>query len=320
MRSDGALNRLAKDAYAAFDKGSLSQASKLFAELCLEVPDHPDSAYMLGLAEKYRCNWVQSLEANLNALKNSSDENEGALWNAAIAATALGNKDLANELWVRAKVRLPPGENDGPTNWGVCSIRLNAWSDGETLFAERLCPVSAKLLNVPFPESGYRFGDVVLNDGARTGERRYGDVIVPVLNALTLLERSMFETFSVFIQTPSSEALTELLASTSDSIPFIEDWTKSVRVICRRCSYGVAHQHATEHKHVESSDSDTERNVGFAAASREVVEQALARWQLKFRDAKVDAVIEHNNQPSMPEDGFVWWRSDDEVDQKPEAD
>jgi hypothetical protein len=189
----------------------------------------------------------------------------------------------------------------------MASIRLNPWGSGETLYARRVDVVRARLLNVPFPESGYRFGDIVLNDGASTGRRPLGDGTVPVLNALARLEASEFQTFTVFVQCPDEEAMAELRDARLPGVAFIEDWTDSVRYYCLRCSYGVVHNH--DESDDQQRDWQPDRNLGIAAQSRVSVEKLLANWTNAGDKRVVDAIELRECPVSDPEDGSVWWDS-----------
>jgi tetratricopeptide (TPR) repeat protein len=161
---------LEQAAYAAYDAGQLGAAAHAFARLAALDPDHGHFHYMQGLAHKYRREWHECLAANLRAIALAPDD-QPALWNAAIAATALGDWATARKCWRQAGVRIKAGKQEIVEPTATACVRLNAWSQGETVFAQRIGPARAMVLNVPLPESGYRYGDLVLNDGADTGWR-----------------------------------------------------------------------------------------------------------------------------------------------------
>lgn len=317
--------RLYDDAYRAFDEGRLQDASLHFAEM---LRHHPDSAwaYMLGLAHKYRRDWSASLAANQQAITLATETNEGAIWNAAIAATALGEWAKARALWTRYGITLPAAESpDLPIEgrFGICSVRLNPWRDGETVYARRIDPARAVLLNVPLPESGHRWGDIVLNDGASTGERKYGDGTVPVFNALQCLQASEFETFTVFVGAESEADLAALLEIRLPGLGNIEDWTESIRHLCLRCSYGTPHHDPAGHdadaaEGIASNDGawETERNLGIAAQSRHTVDRLLAQWTAGGEGRWVEAVAQREMAPASPAEGQVWWRSHDQDEEE----
>src|SRR2546430_4057520 len=82
------------------------------------------------------------------------------------------------------------------------------------------------ILSVPLPESGHRFHDIVLNDGASNGARvdQHGNE-VPVFDELSIWQVSEYSTFCVRLQMQGDvpeKRLTELCVTHQLGI---EDWT-----------------------------------------------------------------------------------------------
>jgi hypothetical protein len=306
-------------AYDAFRRGSLSEAARCFERLLDIEPEHASYHYMQGLVHKYRLSWPTSLAHNLRAQALSSGFDEAAAWNAGIAATALGDWREARRQWASCGIALPDGDGPIEADFGVVSIRLNAWDQGETLFARRIDPVRAQLLNVPLPESGYRCGDIVLHDGASTGERLLNGVTVPVFNALACLKTSDFRTYTAFVRCGGPDELAPLAAATAPGVIAIEDWTDSLQQLCLRCSYGSPHRHAeeaTEEHSVEMADTvfATERSIGIAAQSRHAAEYVLSHWTRSGLGRHVHSVEWREFPLPRPVDGLVWWRDPDETE------
>lgn len=90
---------LEKEAYAAFDRGCLADASSAFARLLAAEPDRRAFHYMQGLVHKYLLDWPTSLAHNLAAIALDDTVGEAEHWNAAIAATGLGDWQQARALW-----------------------------------------------------------------------------------------------------------------------------------------------------------------------------------------------------------------------------
>src|SRR5690606_30084312 len=130
-----------------------------------------------------------SLRHNLRAIELADEKSQAPYWNAAIAATGLGDWPEARKLWAACGIKIPEGEGPIEDDYGIAVVRLNPWHGGETVFARRIDPARARLLNVPLQESGHRFGDIVLHDGAATGHRFDGQREVPVFNELSRLSR-----------------------------------------------------------------------------------------------------------------------------------
>ncbi|KAF1721732.1 hypothetical protein CSC75_05840 [Pseudoxanthomonas wuyuanensis] len=290
-------------AYEAMDQGALGEASQHFAELLQHRPDAAHYHYMRGLAHKYLMDWPTALRHNLRAIELGNGKNEAEHWNAAIAATALGQWEQARQLWKACGVRIDEGSGPIDDDFGVAVVRLNPWHGGETVFMRRIDPVRARLLNVPLPESGHRFGDIVLHDGASTGTRFDGDRQVPVFNELERLVPSGFQTFAAFVSCDSPADLKDLLAASAPGIGFAEDWTGSITYYCLRCSYGAPH------KHSENADNQwqPERNLGIAAQSRLSVEKLLEDWAAKGAGRSIEGIETRELAAPEPEEGSAWW-------------
>lgn len=307
MNADHDLDALHERAYAAMDSGLLAEASALFDALLQRDPDHAAYHYMRmrGLAHKYMLDWPLSLRHNLQAIELSDQDSEAQRWNAAIAATALGDWPQARRQWAACGIRIPEGEGPIDDDYGVAVVRLNPWNGSETVFMRRIDPVRARLLNVPLPESGHRFGDIVLHDGAATGHRFDGrQRQVPVFNELVRLVPSDFQTFVVFVECDRREGLQPLLDATAPGIGYIEDWTDSIHHYCLRCSYGTPHRHEPE----AGSDWQPARNLGIAAQSRKSVDKLLKDWRASGRGRQVAGIETRDVAIPAREDGHVWWQ------------
>ena len=293
------------------DRGALADASRDFAALIERHPDRATYHYMRGLVHKYQRDWPTSLKHNLRSIELRDEFEPASHWNAAIAATALGNWDLARRMWTACQIRI--GEGTGPivADFGVAVVRLNPWKGGETVFMRRIDPVRARLLNVPFPESGHRFGDIVLHDGAKTGSRIDGDgTEVPVFNELARLVPSEFQTFVVFATCPQMEDRDALVRATAPGIGYGEDWT-NLPVYCLRCSYGTPHRHEPN----EADAWQRDRNLGIAAQSRKSVEKLLKDWSRGARGRRIEGIETPDVEISSPEEGQVWWRGPEESEE-----
>ena len=301
------LKKRHKQAYQAFDSGNLKTAAEQFAKLAKACPEDSAYHYMLGLAAKYRRDWATSLRANQRAIECSAEFDEAAHWNAAIAATALHDWPTARRLWAACGIEIPEGSGEICANFGTAVLRLNAWKDGECVYARRIDPCRARITNVPLPESGYRWGDIVLHDGAPTGTRPDGcGGEVSVFNALERWQQSPHDTYAVFVRCPDeadSAALSEL---SLDTDTFAEDWTSSIRFICLRCSYGnTPHEH--EHSPAAPESWQPERSFGIAARNLADVQALLNRWAAQGAGREILEVAPQNYPlPPLPENCAYW--------------
>jgi hypothetical protein len=305
MPTHDELQKLYDDAYEAMDRGALREAARMFAELGGHDPKHAPFPYMEGLAHKYLRQWPESLAANRRAATLHDEPDQATHWNAAIAAPAIGDWAEARRQWAACGIALPAG--DGPTeiDAGMCSIRLNPWAEGETVFAQRIDPARARLRNVPLPRSGYQFDDLVLHDGAPTGERDFRGQRVSVFNALERLAPSAYETFATFVVCPTPADRDALFACAGDGIGMVEDWTDSIQHLCLRCSHKVPHEHAPP----RAPDAwNPERNLGIAAVSEAAFDALIAAWTAGGAGREMQEAQFGVDDLPEPAEGQVWWR------------
>ncbi|HYJ42097.1 MAG TPA: hypothetical protein VEW08_14990 [Steroidobacteraceae bacterium] len=156
-------------------------------------------------------------------------------------------------------------------------MRLNPDADGEVVWATRLCPVRARINNIPFPESGFAYGDVVLNDGAAVGYRldSHGRETA-VFNVLEMFEPGTFSTYRVDL-VAESVAHVEAFEKLCDARDLqSEDWNSSVQTICKACSEGRPHD---KHDHTPvKAPWKPERQLAVAAKDENDVKAVIDAW------------------------------------------
>ena len=302
------IRELQQRAGAAFESGRLREAAQLYSRLVALWPGRDVFHYRLGLAHKYLRDWPQSLRCNLEALALGKAHDEGASWNAGIAATALGDWKQARRQWHSCGIRIAPGTGPIEDDFGPIGLRLNPWSGGETVFARRIDPARARISNVPLPSSGHRYRDLVLHDGAQVGERRYFEHNVPVFNELQRLEASPFRTFTVFVASESDDEIEVLQKQRGPGVGLVEDWTPTLRTQCLRCSYDIAHKHRRHG--AGDNEWDPDRSLGVAAHDEAAVRRQLETWVAGAPAKRRLDAIECREQapPAPPSDARAWWR------------
>jgi tetratricopeptide (TPR) repeat protein len=224
----------------------LPEAIELY-QLASELdPSFSEPCYNLGLIYKYVGQWELSFDWNRKAAQRNPQD-EAAWWNLAVAATALERWKVAREAWTAFGIELPPGEGPVDLPCGKNPIRLDPETQGEVVWADRIDPARALLRNIPLPESGFRFRDLVLNDGAPVGYRRVEGREVPVFNCLQLLVASAFSTFVAEIDLGAGadceEEIQRLVELAAGEGMAAENWSTSVRMLCTACSEGRPHEH-----------------------------------------------------------------------------
>jgi tetratricopeptide (TPR) repeat protein len=262
---------------AAEDRGERAAAIEHYEKATQEAPDWSVPWFNLGLMYKLEKRWADSLRCNQRAAE-LNPEDQAAWWNLGIAATALGHEDEARRAWRAFGMSV---SEDGRIRGFPHStpVRIDPDHSSEVVWCRRIDPARAIIMNVPMPESGRRFGDLVLHDGQPDGVRSYRGREYSVFNELGLLERSALRTFRVALQAPGEEDVEALKQLAEEAGLAAEDWTSSVRKLCQQCSRGTPHEHHQyEHPQHEPTEWNPERSSGLAAHDEAEARALLTRW------------------------------------------
>lgn len=230
--------------------------------------------YNVGLIYKYRGQWSQSFAHNERAVQLAPAD-EAANWNLAIAATALRDWRTARRVWHGLGLPIDPGTDPIEDNFGLTPVRLDPGGDGEVVWGRRVDPVRVRILSIPYPGSGFRYRDVVLHDGAAVGYRLYEGRERPVFNVLELFESSYHATYEAELRVPGPGDIARLHELCDELGIEMEDWTTSVKSLCRQCSEGKPHE---QHDRELGHQWQVEHFVGFASTDEARVRSALDRW------------------------------------------
>jgi tetratricopeptide (TPR) repeat protein len=252
--------------------GHYARAMKLYNWASRLDPTWSEPLFNLGLSTKYAGQWQESLRFNQRATE-LNNQDEGAWWNLGIAATALHDWNTARAAWRHLNIEVPEGDGEWNVSGVAACVRINPSGDGEVVWGERLDPARIRILSVPLPESGHRFKDIVLNDGAANGHRTLNGTEVPVFDELEIWRPSSYSTYEVTFQAddPALSATLERIAKESDLGIGIEDWS-TIRWICAECSRGNPGPHECNAK---TSGGQTQR-FAIAAESESDVKAAIA--------------------------------------------
>lgn len=252
-------------------RGDLGRAEVAFRKATASAPGWSVPWFNLGLIYKRQQRWRESLECNQNALKRNQAD-EAAWWNLGIAATALGDWAEARRAWTGFGLDLPAGEGEIVMTLGPTPIRLDPTGAAEVVWCSRIDPARAIIRNVPLPETGHRYGDLLLHDGAASGERRVHGQTIPVFDAIELLRASDYVTFEVELRAPDREALQALFDQAAEENIGLEDWG-TIRCLCAACSRGSPGEYP--HDAIAASDHSGETMRLMAAAPGEQRLRAL---------------------------------------------
>ncbi|WP_225846286.1 tetratricopeptide repeat protein [Streptomyces sp. HPF1205] len=235
-------------AFSLIDDGRYEDAGALLTRAADLEPWLSESWYNLALLHKFRHDWAQARIAGLRAVA-LLDRPVGApdWWNLGIAATALQDWPLARRAWQAYGLRMPSGtaerigEESVRMPLGSAAVRLSPEGEAEVVWGRRLDPARIEVLSIPLPSSGRRWGEVVLHDGVPHGERATSDAlggpaVYPVFDEIELWAPSPVPTWLVLLEAATEadrDALERLAAEAGYAA---EDWSSSVRLLCRTCS------------------------------------------------------------------------------------
>lgn len=242
-------------AFSLIDDGRYEDAGALLTRAADLEPWLSESWYNLALLHKFRHDWAQARIAGLRAVA-LLDRPVGApdWWNLGIAATALQDWPLARRAWQAYGLRMPAGPMTGTTDGsgeasvrlalGSAAVRLSPEGEAEVVWGRRLDPARIEVLSIPLPSSGRRWGEVVLHDGVPHGERSTagrprrasGGGVYPVFDEIELWAPSPVPTWLVLLEAATEEDRDALEQLAADSGYAAEDWSSSVRLLCRTCS------------------------------------------------------------------------------------
>lgn len=272
------MRRVLAELLNALGSTSINRGKPSLGELLYKLASRVDPRwsvpwYNLGLHTKYAGRWEESLRFNQRALElNPSDE--AAWWNLGIASTALKNWPEARRAWEACGIKLDDRADEIRMPPVTACVRLNPKDDGEVVWGQRLDPARIAILNVPLPQSGHRFNDIVLNDGAANGTRVDSNgKEVPVFDELMIWSVSNYSTFRVRLHVPDEDAQKELVALCEAHELGVEDWS-TIRFLCSECSRGNPGPHKCEARPLE----DGSRRFGFAARNRQELLAVLQEW------------------------------------------
>jgi hypothetical protein len=273
---DSEMSGLLEQALARFEEGNFAAAAPLYRSILDLDGSLAGCWHDLGIVTKHLGLWEECRAVNRRALELEHGD-EGAAWNLGIAGTALSDWTTARHGWRAAGLEVPDGDGPLEMELGPVPIRVANDTNPEVVWCRRIDPARAVILSVPTAVTARRYRDLVLHDGSSNGERLLHGKPVPVFDELAVLAPSAFSTYEarVEVERPEDVAGLESLVERAGGVS--EDWTASVRSLCRACSEG--NPDAGEHVHPFEDGWNPSRTIGLAMEQDEHDIQALlARW------------------------------------------
>ncbi|WP_181766812.1 tetratricopeptide repeat protein [Streptomyces albidus (ex Kaewkla and Franco 2022)] len=231
-------------AFTLIGDGRYEDADTLLTQAADLEPWLSESWFNLALLHKFRHDWEQARAAGLRAVA-LLERQAGApdWWNVGIAATALQDWPLARRAWQAYGLRVPGQSQSAAVaepagmQLGSAAVRLSPEGEAEVVWGKRIDPARLEIQSIPLPSSGRRWGEVVLHDGVPHGERTTSaGPSYPVFDEIELWAPSPVPTWVVLLQAATEADRDALERLASDAGFAAEDWSSSVRLLCRTCS------------------------------------------------------------------------------------
>jgi hypothetical protein len=132
-------------------------------------------------------------------------------------------------------------------------------------------------MSIPLPDSGYRYRDLVLHDGAPIGHRMLGKQKIFTYACLALLQTSPYATWVAELEFSSAieadAAIKQLAQLAAERKMSVEDWRTSVQGVCQACTEGRPHlPHDRNHA---AKVAPNKRRLGIAARSADKVQRLI---------------------------------------------
>ncbi len=284
MGEDDALQAMQRTS-ALLEERKFQEAVEPARAACRLSPSSPGAWRNYAIALKHSRAWSECLAACEKALELEPETSGGACWNAGIAATALERWARARRAWSEYGISVAPGDGPLEMQIGLAGVRVAIETEPEIVLCQRLDPCRARILSVPLPESGRRFGDIVLHDGERRGEREVDDLSVPVFDELMLLRQSPYGTWQVRVQCSEPAERDAVLALLEGIDGTVEDWSENLTMMCAQCSAGIPHN-----SHPPTADAAWRpvHNLGVALTGEHELERLkhAGAWRPGIRDVK----------------------------------
>jgi hypothetical protein len=261
--------------YEAFEAEDWPRAGDMLAAAAVRLNGKAAKAawYDAALAYKFARDWPRAYETGKIAVTHVKRGAQApAYWNLGTAATVLRDWDTAREAWLGYGLPPFPGTGQIDADLGPVCVRLS--NVEEVVWAVRLCPTRARVVSVPFDPSR-RFGEVVVHDGAPSGERTFEDMTVSVFDEVALFEPSDTATLSVLVTCGPGELDT---LATSFARRHLGFEVLASRVdLCACCSRSSIQQEHTEY--------DGTQQI-FLGAPEEDAQALLDAWSTQRPDTR----------------------------------
>ncbi|MEN0047305.1 MAG: hypothetical protein AAF806_09625 [Bacteroidota bacterium] len=250
--------------------GDVYHATKLYKAVIKIAPENGFPYQQLSKIYRQRREWKPTLYYSEEAINKKVHDQD--IWNnLAMAATALRKWKLAKKALQKVTVNVPVH------SFQPIPIRIHTRTKrSEIVWALPLEALCAKIISIPSPESGRRYGEIVLYDWKSKEKQIVSQKTHRVFLEIERFKKSFYRTFSVLIHTDNASSIQKLAELCHNQQLGFENWSN------------LQHQLATqsENRAAEYYEStQQEQDLGYqliaiAALEKQEVREVLKVWQL----------------------------------------
>lgn len=248
-------------------RGDVYNAVKLYKRCIKVAPEAVEPYVCLAEIYKKRAEWKPALHYAKKALSMDASLAD-TWWTLGITAVALGKERLAKSVWSKFGSSKPRG--------ALISLQLTHSGIFEMIWAKPLDPARAQITSIPHPDSDRHYLDIVVFDRQVIGynvanRRRY-----PVHAELGIQQRSLYFTFSCWLETPDKKDIQTLERLCVEAHLGFEIWSKAAKVQKR------AYHDKLQEFYSGDLFQKEEENLLIAIAARQEahVERVLSAWTI----------------------------------------
>jgi tetratricopeptide (TPR) repeat protein len=271
--------------HKARQSGDDDEAIRIYERILKHVPTNDEAHYNLGLVYKHQQNWEKSFFHNQESARLDPTF-EPAWWNLGTAATMLKKWRVARQAWNHFGCKYADSDAEITGQIGITPIRLDPKGLAEVIWCKRIDPARTVIENVPTVGSGRHYGDILLNDGAPHGYRTVNKQEYPVFDEITVIQKSEYLSFEIAAEGSKESELQEFERICEGYNVEFENWTETLRAVCKACSEGRPHAH---HDTKIKPPKGVYR-FGLAAKTHQQVEQILESWMLMTHNKRIKIV------------------------------
>lgn len=270
------IRPLFKKAIASGRNGDIYTAVKIFKKLIKIAPNWSPPYHHLSAIYKYNNDWKAAFHYGKVAIEKGATK-EDTWRNLAIAATALKKWKIAQTVW--KKLGLKIGGEKKPSNFEVeiIPVRLKSTHYHEIIWAKRIDPARAIIESIPTPRTDRKYGDKILIDYKVVGYRIVNGKKLPVFDELSLIKRSHYRLFFIYLYQASKNDCAILDKLCSNTNLGYDNWSQ-LSVNQLNLNLSLVPEYYNEDLDFELSDSL--KRIAIAAPSLKEVSTLLHTWSI----------------------------------------